>query len=40
MFAADESTPVDDDGVPVMPGLRVCKNQDCVNPEHVEEVSW
>lgn len=36
MFAADEVTPVDDDGVMVMPGLRRCGNEDCVNPSHVE----
>lgn len=36
MFERDEITPVDDDGVPVMPGRRVCGNSDCVNPDHVE----
>jgi len=36
MFERDEITPVDDDGVAVMPGRRVCGNSDCVNPDHVE----
>lgn len=40
MFAQDEVTPVDDNGIPVLPGFRRCKNMDCVNPEHVEEFKW
>lgn len=36
LFDVDELTPVDDDGVPVMPGSRVCGNLDCVNPDHWE----
>jgi hypothetical protein len=34
-FAADEVTPVDDDGVPVFPGVRSCGHNDCVNVAHV-----
>jgi hypothetical protein len=34
-FAADEVTPVDDDGVPVFPGVRGCGHNDCVNVAHV-----
>jgi hypothetical protein len=34
-FGADEVTPVDDDGVAVMPGVRSCGNTDCVNVRHV-----
>jgi len=33
-FAADQVTPVDDYGNPVMPGIRACGNQDCVAPSH------
>jgi len=35
-FTADETTPVDDDGLPVLPGKRLCGMNDCVNPEHIE----
>ncbi len=35
-FDVDEVTPVDDDGEPFLPGERICKNMDCVNPDHVE----
>ena len=34
-FAADEITPVDDNGKPVFPGIRICFRQDCCNPKHV-----
>ena len=34
-FAADLTTPIDDDGNPVMPGLRLCGKSDCVSPRHV-----
>jgi len=34
-FAADEITPVDDDGKPVFPGVRSCGHNDCVNVAHV-----
>lgn len=40
MFAPDEVTPVDDDGVPFMPGFRTCGHTDCTNPEHVREFKW
>jgi len=36
LFTADEVTPVDDDGLPVLPGKRLCGMNDCVNPEHIE----
>lgn len=38
MFGADESTPVDDDGQPVLPGFRRCGNADCMNRDHIR--SW
>jgi hypothetical protein len=34
-FAADEITPLDDDGNPMFPGVRSCGNNDCVNVAHV-----
>jgi hypothetical protein len=34
-FAADEVTPVDDEGFPVLPGVRSCGHNDCTNPRHV-----
>jgi ribosomal protein L37AE/L43A len=34
-FAGDETTPVDDDGKPMFPGVRSCGNNDCVNVAHV-----
>lgn len=34
-FAKDWTTPLDENGVPFLPGERLCKNLDCVNPEHV-----
>lgn len=40
MFADDEVTPVDDDGVPVLPGVRMCGHTDCVNPDHVRGWEW
>jgi hypothetical protein len=30
-----ELNPVDDDGVLVHPGERVCGHKDCVNPAHI-----
>lgn len=41
-FAPDLTTPIDDDGKPVLPGLRLCAKADCVSPRHVvptEEVN-
>jgi len=35
-FADDMVTPVDDDGLEVLPGERECKNSDCVNPSHIK----
>jgi hypothetical protein len=32
---ADEVTPVDDDGQPVLPGVRSCGHTDCVAHYHV-----
>ena len=29
-FAADEITPIDDDGKPIFPGVRSCGHNDCV----------
>ena len=37
-FAEDEVTPVDDEGVAILPGVRKCGKQDCVNSEHIERV--
>lgn len=34
-FAADEITPLDNDGKPMFPGVRSCGNNDCVNVAHV-----
>jgi hypothetical protein len=34
-FAADEITPLDDDGKPMFPGVRQCGKNDCVNVAHV-----
>jgi hypothetical protein len=34
-FAADEVTPVDDEGQPVLPGVRACGKADCVSPRHI-----
>jgi hypothetical protein len=34
-FGSDEITPVDDDGEPILPGVRACRNNDCVSPKHV-----
>lgn len=36
-FAADDVTPLDDDGTPVLPGIRVCGHQDCVRSDHILE---
>jgi hypothetical protein len=38
LFDADEVTPVDDEGLPFMQGVRSCGKSDCVNPYHVEEL--
>jgi len=35
MFAADEITPIDSDGKPVLPGVRGCGNNDCINASHI-----
>lgn len=35
-FASDDITPVDDNGFPVLPGVRRCGHNDCCNPAHVE----
>ena len=37
-FAEDEVTPVDAEGVAILPGTRKCGKQDCVNSEHIERV--
>ena len=34
-FAEDFATPIDDDGLVVMPGVRLCGKSDCVSPRHV-----
>ncbi len=34
-FAPDDVTPVTASGQPILPGRRVCKNSDCVNPKHI-----
>jgi hypothetical protein len=34
-FAEDLVTPVDEDGLEVLPGLRTCRNSDCVNGSHI-----
>lgn len=34
-FASDWTTPLDENGKPFLFGERLCKNLDCVNPEHV-----
>ena len=36
-FAADMVTPIAEDGEPILPGVRLCGNLDCVNPSHVKE---
>ena len=35
LFAADEITPIDDDGKPIFPGVRACGHNDCTNIAHV-----
>jgi len=37
-FAKDDVTPLDDDGQPVLPGVRSCGHNDCVNPSHI--IKW
>ena len=39
LFGEDELTPIDDFGVPVLPGKRICGKKDCVNELHVERGS-
>ena len=34
-FAEDQITPIDDDGNPVLPGIRICHHYDCCAPSHV-----
>ena len=34
-FAGDDVTPLDDDGRLVLPGVRGCGHNDCVNPSHI-----
>jgi len=34
-YAADDVTPLHDDGTPVSPGVRSCGHNDCVNPSHI-----
>lgn len=34
-FGPDFTTPIDDDGKPVFPGVRLCAKSDCVSPRHV-----
>jgi hypothetical protein len=36
-FAVDDVTPIDDDGFPVLPGVRLCGHNDCVNISHIEK---
>jgi hypothetical protein len=36
-FAADDVTPLDDDGMPVLPGVRLCGHNDCVNVLHIQK---
>lgn len=35
-FAADDVTPVNENGEPILPGVRRCGNNDCVSPSHIE----
>jgi hypothetical protein len=34
-FAPDQITPVDDEGFPILPGLRLCNNRDCCAASHI-----
>jgi hypothetical protein len=36
-FASDDITPVDNHGAPYLPGPRLCRNADCVNPKHIRK---
>lgn len=36
-FAPDLITPIDEDGEPIILGIRLCGNDDCVNPTHIQE---
>jgi hypothetical protein len=35
-FASDMVTPIDEEGVAVLPGLRKCGRIDCISPSHIE----
>ena len=35
-FAVDQVTPVDEDGLAILPGVRLCGNLDCVQPSHIQ----
>jgi hypothetical protein len=35
-FAADMTTPIDEGGQMVLPGVRICGSADCVQPKHIE----
>jgi NAD-dependent SIR2 family protein deacetylase len=35
-FADDMVTPIHDDGLTVLPGVRTCGKSDCCNPAHIE----
>jgi hypothetical protein len=39
-FDLDMITPINEDGEPVLPGMRVCGNKDCVQPAHVKGQKW
>jgi hypothetical protein len=36
-FAVDDVTPIDDDGAAVLPGVRLCGHNDCVNISHIQK---
>lgn len=36
-FDVDHVTPVDDNGMPVKPGRRLCGHSDCMNSRHIEK---
>jgi hypothetical protein len=36
-FARDDVTPLHSNGLPVLPGIRLCGYSDCVNPKHVKK---
>lgn len=35
-FGDDMTTPIDEKGNPVLPGIRICGKLDCVNADHVK----